>query len=335
MVSIGESLSELDKMHRSVESVLCLFRRAVESAGEYAIDLEPALTGPHREAISGVAAGIEPSASPCVLADAGSAFRHHLREYRDRAAEYLEALRRELAAKASSLEQICESLTEGNDDHEAQIGKGLDLVRATAMRREAAPVRAALLEAVMGIDESMDAYRRQQQATVAQFLVEIQMLHQRVQTLENDRQRERSTMLTLREEMESQIAEVLAGSDSHCLLLLRLRNWATLRRQLGPGLDQPLLEAFSKRLRQMVGPQAVASRWETDMFAVLMPGCRSELVGMSKRVGEHVGGIYVCTIDGKLVRPMVQVDSGLIECSAGDSPERVVQRLSAFYKLRP
>jgi GGDEF domain-containing protein len=333
MVSIGESLSELERMHRLRESVTGLFRKAVESAADYLVELEPQVTEPHRQAIALVATEVTAEAPPEVLSEACSAFRYHLREYRDRAGEYLSGLRKELAAKAANLQQICETLADGSDDHEARIGRNLKTLRETAARPEAVPVRAVLVETANAIDEGMHDFRQQHQATVAQFLVEIQMLHQRVQSLESDRQRERSTLPISRDEMTAQIGDALGGGEPHVLLLLRLRNLPLLRRQHGTALEDPLLGAFGKRLRQMVGAEAVISRWAGDQFVVLIAGNQTRLLPLGKRVAEHVGGIYVCSLDGKLVRPVLQVDMAMIECSSGDTAERVVQKLTAFCRL--
>src|SRR5215208_4497226 len=99
MVPVDQSLQQLEKAHQLQQALVASFKAAVLSMAHYAVELDPAITPPHRRYLREFAESIR---SPVSLESVGewrAALRCELRDYRDRAGQYLNVLRQELAAK--------------------------------------------------------------------------------------------------------------------------------------------------------------------------------------------------------------------------------------------
>lgn len=331
MVSISQSLTELDAAYRMRMAALECYRSAVQSAGQYAVDFETSLTEAHRKDLESLAVEIAGSQNDDTLARTVAHLRASLRDYRDRASAFLANLRRELAEKATSLEQIFQSLADGDGEHELRIGRTIRALRDLASRPEAAKVRGPLGDAAAALDESLEEMKRQHQLTVAQFLVEVRILHQRIQELETSPNPDGAAAMPSRKELESRIEGAIAAREPFSLLMLRTRNLAGVLRQF-PDVDGALLTAFAKRLQNCLKPDDVVARWSDDRFVVLQPGGKQDAVGAVRRIAEHVGGVYVIRLGERLVRPALQLTVGTVEGRSSESRGQLVARVESFFE---
>jgi diguanylate cyclase (GGDEF)-like protein len=330
MVSIRQSLTELEQRLQLQRITLDCYKAAVECAAHYAVDLDPTLTPPHREHMDALASEIGQARGETVLVECQSRLRNLMRDYRDKAAEYLGALHEDLAAKAASLQQIFDAMAMGDGEHELRMNGCIRRLRETAAGQAAAAVRTELAEVAGALDEALRESKRQHQLTVAQFLVEIQMLHKRIATLQSAASVDAITQLATRSELESAIAVALSAGAPICVMQLRLRNLAIIHRQYGEAIRDATVRAFAKRLRTCLTPTDLAGRWSSEEFAVVRPLTKREAMDMLRSIIEHVNGVYVCMEDGQPIRPALQVDVTLHEAGLGEKADRLIHRLDAF-----
>jgi diguanylate cyclase (GGDEF)-like protein len=332
MVSIGQSLSELDKAHRAQEAMVDSFRASILTLAQYVVEVDPELATAHRAHLTDLAGSIKLSASPAEVNDHRASLRNELRDYRDRAAKHMQDLHEELSAKADSLHQLFEAMTAGDGDHEERMTRTLSRLRELADDPRSGPLRASLLTAAENLAQSLDELKRQNQLTVAQFLMEIQVLHNRIESLQTAVSVDASTQLASRQQFESHVRTAFSMGTPFSLLLLRTRNLASIQRQFGDVVLENLLSAFAKRLRTCLRAEDPAGRWGEDRFAVVLEGANSTARAKAKAVAEHCSGTYVCMIDGKPMRPVLQTDVGVVDSSSGDSAERLIQRAEEFFR---
>lgn len=331
MVSIRQSLSELDAAYRFRTAALESYRAAVQCVGQYAVELDSEATASYRRDMDALSVRIGSAHSEEALTEAGARFRAGLRDYRDRASQFLTQLRHELAEKAASLQQIFQTMAEGDGDHELRIGKTIRKLRELATNPNAALVRSELQDTASSLDDALQEMKRQHQLTVAQFLVEIQMLHQRIGSLEAAAQAETSTGLGKRSEFEARVQDAIEGAIPFSLLLVRIRNLAAIRRQFA-GVESPLMVAFTKRLQNCLKPEDVTATWADDRIVVLQTGPKNESLAVVRRVAEHVSGTYVIRVGERLVRPSMQLNVGAVESRQGDTAAKLFARVDAFYE---
>ena len=327
MISIRSSLTELEHSHQIRAAVLDCYVLAIKNIAHYAIELDQELTASHRKYLETLATEVATDASEVVV-ESRATLRGLLRDYRDKASLYLANLHDELAGTARALQEILDSLAQADGDHEKNLHAALGKLRQVA----AAPGNAALGTAIStladSIETSLEQVRKQHQLTTSQFLVEIHMLHKRIDSLEAAASISEATRFATREELAERIRATPTGQ--YCLLLVGARGLRRAEVQFGKDAGEELFGAFAKRLRNSVPPSAVVARWGPEEFAAMLVAKKSEAMASAKWITEHLSGAYSCLISGRAVRPVLQITVGVIDTAAQDTAERIIERIGLF-----
>jgi GGDEF domain-containing protein/ElaB/YqjD/DUF883 family membrane-anchored ribosome-binding protein len=251
-----------------------------------------------------------------------------LRDYRDKAATYLCNLRDELSGTARTLEEILDSLGQVDGDHESKLRAALGKLRQVAAAPGNAALGTVISTAADSIEQSLEQVRKQHQLTTSQFLVEIRMLHKRIDDLEAAASIDEIARFATREELADRIRTTPAGQ--YCLLLVAARGLRRAEVQFGKEVGVALGGAFAKRLRKSLPTSAVIARWGHEEFAAMMTARKAEALASAKWINEHLSGDYACLHSGKNVRPVLQLTVGVVDTSAQDTPERIIDRIGVF-----
>ena len=98
MESIGKSMTELQTLYQMRNALLDCYGTAIRTMAQYAVEIDDEVTPAHRQHLTLIASDlVKPDTE--ALAASRSLLRNELRDYRDRAAVFLNALRSELAAR--------------------------------------------------------------------------------------------------------------------------------------------------------------------------------------------------------------------------------------------
>jgi len=178
------------------------------------------------------------------------------------------------------------------------------------------------------IENSLEQVRKQHQLTTSQFLVEIRMLHKRIDALEAAASIDEITRFATRDELAERIRSSETGQ--YCLVLIGARGLRRAEVQFGKEVGEELSGAFAKRLRASLPLSAVIGRWGPEAFVAMLLGKKSEALASAKWITEHLSGAYACLKSGKTVRPAVQLTVGVIETSVHEQPERIIERIGLF-----
>ena len=184
MVSIRESMTELEKLHALQEVLLECYSSAVRDMEQYAVEIDDQITPAHQQHLAAIVLELTARTGVDNLTETRSLLRSELRDYRDRAAAILNGLRHDLIDKADALQAIVEAMASADGDHEERLQTSLGKLRKLADTPAAAPVRAAIVETSDQIEASIEELKRMNGLTVSQFMVEIKTLHKRIETLE-------------------------------------------------------------------------------------------------------------------------------------------------------
>jgi GGDEF domain-containing protein len=329
MVSILDSMTELEKAHALREVLTECYTAAIGDFQQYAIEIDDQITPAHQQHLAAIIQGLTAArANVDGLIATRSLLRNELRDYRDRAATVLNGLRWELSAKAEALQSIVEAMASADGDHEERLENALVNLRNLAATPAATPVMAALVEASDQIEASIDEFKRQNSLTVGQFMVEIKTLHKRIETLETAGRKDVLTGLTTRVEMERLTSAEIDRQASFSLLLLRICNLPIIQRQFGLGVRTDVISVFAKRLVGGLPPACIVGRWSEDRFIALLSMEKSQAIGVCKRLGQHLSGTYVCMENGKPQRPQLVVNVSIIDHLAGATHESLIARIN-------
>ena len=324
MISINNSISELDRAYEQRSVLLDSYLQAIKAAAHYSIDLDDEITGPHRRYLTALADGVA-SGQPEALIESRATFRGLLRDYRDKAARYVQQLRDELAGMSNALQETLESLAQSDGNHEARLRKTVLGLRETSESEDGNSLRARMRAAADSIEVSVDQIHKEHQLAISEFLVEIRMLHARIDALEAAAAVDLATGIFNRAEMEELIRSAPAGGFR--LLLFQVRGLKHADARFGPLAGAELAGAFTKRLKNSLPQNATLGRWSREEFIALIPGPKDRATAW---VTDHLSGTYTCLQDGKTVRPSLQVSVGVADSVAREPAERTLERVRQF-----
>jgi GGDEF domain-containing protein len=325
MVSIREAVNSLDRVHQMRAQMLESYLATLRDMARYAIELDHSITPAYKRALEDLAAQVA-SGDDMVLSESRGVLRALLRDYRDQSSAYLGSLKDELSNTARALEEILDSLSRVDGDEEARLKGALKALREISNFPAASAIRGAVLQAANGIDQSLENLRKNQQLTIAQFQIEIRMLHQRIDSLETAAEVDNVTKLLKRTEMEQRIREAIG---EFCLVLIRVGGFRAAERAYPKDVAIELAGAFAKRLRNSVPPNSVISRWGHEDFVTMLPASKTEVISIAKWIAEHLSGAYSLLLEGKLIQPALQVSVVVVEGSGGKS-DAVFNRIDEF-----
>lgn len=331
IISIQASLTELERSQKVREALLSNYNHAVRDVGHYAIELDPQATSEFRSHVAALADEIATARMEVVM-DSPGTLRALLRDFRDKGTRYIVDMRDELAGTARALEEILESLSQTDGDHETRLRASLSRLREISASPVAGPLGTAVASAADTIEDSIEQMKKQHQLTVSQFMTEIRVLHRRIDSLETAATVDNLTRLANRAEMTERIRA--SAPSAFCVVLIGLRGLLRAEVQFGKEVGEQLAAAFAKRLANSVPTPSATGRWGAEEFITIVSLKKSEALALGKRISENLSGSYACLKMGKSVRPTLQLTVGIIDAGPGDSADRILQRIDLFFGAR-
>jgi GGDEF domain-containing protein len=330
MISIQKNLTELEKGHQERKAALDCYIAAIANMAHYAVDLEASITAPHREYLSKLAAELE-DAAPEALTQSRATLRGLLRDYRDRASEYLSGLRNQLSSTAQALREMVEGLSQCDTEHHEKLSGAVLRIREIADSPTGSPVRTRLRSEADTIEQSLEQMRKQHKFSVAQLQTEMRLLHNRIDSLEAAVATDEAGKMSNRRFL----AEYLGATPAEgaCFLILKMRGLGEARARFGPAIADEVVRTFGRRLRNTVPKDAVIGRWsEQDFLAIVPAAAKPADSSMIKRFGEHLSMPYACMIAGKVVRVPISVIAECLGFVAGTPAEQIQARVTEAFQ---
>ncbi|MBV8903340.1 MAG: hypothetical protein JOZ22_06855 [Acidobacteriia bacterium] len=328
MISIRESISELEKSDQLRTLTQDCYLSAIRNLAHYAIDLEEEITSPYREYLTNLAREVE-TGSAQALTESRCTLRGLLRDHRDKASAYLTQLREDLNHTAEGMQRLVESLTQNDGDHESKLRRAVGTLQDLSQNPAARELGPRLLDIGNAIEQAIEHFRQQHQLMMTQFLAEIHLLHKRIDALESSLTAEDLLKLFNRADMENRIRAAQKGGT---LLLLSVDGVDRAAEQFSRDVAQQLAASFVKRLRKNMVPEAIVGCWSKHEFLVMHPAPANEVLIAAKWITQHLSGAYACLQGGKTVRPTVQVAVKVLEFIPGDGAENALEQVGQFFK---
>ena len=155
MISIRDSLTELERAHETRKLAVECYVAAIKNMAHYPVDLEAELTKPFQRYLTAMVA----EGSTDALIESRATLRGLLREYRENASKFRSDLRDELAANARSGEEVMVALAQADGDQAPCLRADLAKLRESAHMPER-DSRALVASTADAIDESLEEMRQ-------------------------------------------------------------------------------------------------------------------------------------------------------------------------------
>jgi GGDEF domain-containing protein len=294
---------------------------AIQNIAHYAVELDAEITGPYVKYLAGLAAEVQAAPSQA-LPESRSTLRGLLRDYRDKAAQFLGRLRQQLESTAKALQETVEALAQSDGDHSTRLRDTLKEVRAAAATPEGAPLRTILTAAVDSIEGDLAQMRREQQFTMAQLQTEVRILHRRVESLQNAAAMDQASKFSSRRSIEEYIESL--PPSGFMVLILKSHGLAQARAKYGASIADELVATFARRMRNCVPRDAVVGRWNEQDFVAVLPVFQGKGRADLQAVSDHLSMPYACMMAGKVVRISLEVSVEVLPAAEGP-PETMLR----------
>jgi GGDEF domain-containing protein len=335
MISIQQNLKDLDlkdleKSQQLHAMVLDCYLGAIRNVAHYAVDIDAAITVPHRKYLTDLAVELA-EASPDALSESRSTFRGLLRDYRDRAAQHLADLRSQLTSTATALREMVEGLSQCDTDHNTTLRGALGRLREVANAPDATPVRSVVRATADAIEHSLEQMRKQHKFTISQLQTEMRLLHGRIDHLEAAATTDEVTKFSNNRFLAEYMGALPA--EGACFLILKMRGLAEARARLGAAVADDLVATFGRRLRNTVPKDTVVGRWSEQDFLAIVPAAGKPADGnLIKRFAEHLSMPYASMIAGKVVRIPLIVTVECLDVAPGVNAQEIQARVAEAFK---
>ena len=314
MIWIRESSTPPSRPLEEPGVALKCYIAAIQNIAHYAVEMDAGITGPYVKYLAGLAAEVQAAPSQA-LPESRSTLRGLLRDYRDKAAQFLGSLRQQLESTARALQETVEALAQSDGDHSTRLRDSLKRVREAVATPEGAPLRTVLTVAVDSIEEDLTQIRRQQQFTMAQLQTEVRILHQRIEALQNAAAVDQASKFSSRRSIEEYVESLPPAG--FMVLILKAHGMAQARAKHGASMADELVAMFARRMRNCVPKDAVIGRWNEQDFLVVLPVSQGKEETDPQAVSDHLSMPYACMMAGKVVRISLEVSAEVLPAAEG------------------
>jgi GGDEF domain-containing protein len=330
MISIRASINDLERIDELQNASLECYRSALQAMAQYAVEFDDRATASYRQHVAAMSGDLHGKTDAPQLFASRSLLRDELRDYHDKAAAFLGGLREELSQKAHALDLLVDAMATDDGEHEDRLRQSLARLREVADSPAAVPIRTVLATVSDQLAQGVEQVKRQNKLTIGQFRVEIQMLHSQVEALRAASSRNGCAYLNSRLEMETRISAVVETRKPFSLLLLRIRNLALIEKQFGAQARVDIMAAFTERAHKGTPDHAVFGRWSEEQFIGMIEVDNAEAVALAKSLTQQISKPCASTENGKPPRPAPQVDVSIVDSSAGDIYEALINNVDNY-----
>ena len=332
MISLKRSIEQYDSLRLLAADAVRALSSTLEAIQQYVVETDPASVELFRAHLNRSIQLLGPcvdSPDPALIAEMPSRVRAELREYRDRAACYIDKLREDLATTASALHEMMQNFQ--NDDSQAEQQLTTELVHLHALARtdDLAEIKLGVQKSVASLRDCIEQMRREKTAIIAQLKDEIRVLQRNVEEAQRAAAMEAVTGVYKRDEFQKLVRREIVAERQICVINLWLSNFNELRLTNTPALIDQLLIAICKRMKSVLPSEAVVGRWQDDVFCVLLP---STLVKRTlPDLMQSCIGRYLCMDDGAAVTLHLQLTATCVTPENKASVSTFFERLQQLH----
>ncbi len=327
LISIRKATSDLDRIAELLEAAKATYEHAIRSAGQYAIELNPADADLFRQHLEVIRQQVPNTNDPEEWKTLEASFRGELRDFRDRSAGQLAEMRGEVKAAVDTMQIFAEAVHQSGEDHEVKMHGAINQLKALAQVTSLEQLQAGVVAATSAIAESVQLMRKSHQLAVAQMRDEVRLLHKQIDVERRAVYLDRATGVWNRQKMDALIFRHLEGEKTFIILLVCICNLKQMDQRYSQNVVSGALKALLQRFAGMLGENVVLGRWSEDHFAAILEGDANSAMSISRETGSRLTGSYSVQEQGLSKSVNLQVSSGIIERTQNTTAGMLEQKI--------
>lgn len=341
--SINSEISELDRCSRDLDLAVTSYRGTFIDVAETALFCSPAQASPANPGSEKKPAGSDladrlralavtaSTAPPARFPACTEQLRDILRECGERTSAHITRLEDERAGIEKALLEFATTLEKANANPDHPIKSTIERLRVLSQSPEGRPLRPALQAAADSVERGLEQIQRQHRLSVANFQREIRSLHQHVDPAAILPAPLQNGTLLDRPGIEARLRETSPGRA--WIALLRLRGFRMLCNQPVTDTANQVLISFVSRSQNTFPHQTSLGRWSQDEFVALFPPPDASVSPMAfcRGILDGLSDPYTCTVEGRTVRPPIEVSACVVDISARETPAQLLEKVETSF----
>lgn len=333
MISIRKSvddlsrLEELEKREALSGTIRDCYALAIHSAAHYAVEVDAGLAVDLRNNLKTLEEQSRAAGSAGQLRSIQSSVRGELREYRDRSAEQLQKMRKEIENATAAMTVFAETVSSNGENHEQEVISQLQSLESSSQSSNLAEIRTGVSATILGIQSSVQQIKRSNQLVVAQLQDEIRVLHLQIEQERKALFTDRASGAWNRQKIDIHLDNLLRQNQPFSLLLVWIRNLKRVESQYSRTVVEGTLAAMISRFATITPDEAVIGRWSEDQFVAVLDMPPGHAIPLSAEASRKLSGGYAIQENGLSQKLTLQVTAGVIDRSANSDAATFRQKL--------
>ncbi len=261
----------------------------------------------------------------------------------------VEELRSNLTATSRMMKELMSQLTGIGTSHHESLQGDIEGLRQLQMLDSLEKVRSGLGDMASRMTARLHQLQKEHQLTIVQLQDEIRTLHRQLdhrepahaplpqpvlpaRTAAAPSKRPAPFQGLRRQEFENAVRSMAEDGETFCLSVIWMSNLGHLFTQHEPEVVLELMLAASLRLGNMQTANKLWTRWDDDVFTVCLGTPKPETRKTSETLAGRLNGTYRVNKGGQDAHVDLEIRSTLVEHSAGEPYDRLIQKISQFHR---
>lgn len=305
------------------------YRAALQAIAECGKQVFPQFGDDLGQSLLQLQKSLSSEASPATVLETQKRVDVQLREWGNRASDYLIERTGEVKEIMTLMAKVAQTVNERDQKYVGQFEQLSSRLESIANLEDLRAIRQSLSQSATEMKSRVEAMARDGRQAVAQLHEELRVYQARVEEVERLAFRDFLTGLDNRQYVEQQLAFRVKRAQAFCLILFDLNNFKLVNDSWGHLAGDEVLKQFAHELKSFFRPMDTVGRWGGDEFIAVMDCSLNEAMRHIENLPKWLFGDYKITVGGATRKMDVRASFGLAAWQPGETPLDVLGRADA------
>ena len=312
-----------------LQATLQSYRAALQSIAECGKQVFPQFGDDMRQTLLQLQKSLSSDASPAAVLETQKQVDVQLREWGNRASDYLKERTNEVKEIMTLMAKAAQTVSERDQKYVGQFEQLTSRLESIANLEDLKAIRQSLSQSAIEMKSRVDDMARDSRQAIAQLHEELRVYQARVEEVERLAFRDFLTGLDNRQYVEQQLASRVKRGQAFCLILFDLNNFKLVNDSWGHLAGDELLKQFAHELKSFFRPIDTVGRWGGDEFIAVMDCGVNEAMRHIENLPKWLFGDYKIAAGGATRKINVSASFGLAAWQTGETPLDVLGHADA------
>ena len=312
-----------------LQTTMQSYRAALQSIAECGKQVFPQFGDDMRQSLLQLQKSLSSDAAPATVLETQKQVDIQLREWGNRASEYLKERTNEVKEIMTLMAKAAQTVSERDQKYVGQFEQLSSRLKSISDLEDLKAIRQSLSKSAAEMKSHVDDMARDGRQAVAQLHEQLRVYQARAEEAEQLAFRDFLTGLDNRHYVEQQLAFRVKRAQAFCLILFDLNNFKLVNDSWGHLAGDELLKQFAHELKSFFRPMDTVGRWGGDEFIAVMDCGLNEATRHIENLPKWLFGDYKITVGGATRKMHVRASFGLAAWQAGETALEVVGRADA------